>query len=169
MVLDILMNKTQRISSYMNTTEIMDGNEINTSKNSDTWGRSFVKAISWRVLGSIDTLIIALFISQDIEAATLIMSVELVTKLILYTLHERGWGTIAWGRLKNNGVDTWGRALVKSLSWRSLGTLDTVIISYILLGDIKSAMSIGAIELVTKMVLYTLHERGWGHINWGKK
>ncbi|AJR03284.1 hypothetical protein AW14_06090 [Siansivirga zeaxanthinifaciens CC-SAMT-1] len=60
------------------------------------------------------------------------------------------------------------RSIVKSLSWRTIGTLDTVLISWIVTGELTLAFSIGSIELVTKMVLYFFHERIWNSIKWGK-
>ena len=60
------------------------------------------------------------------------------------------------------------RSVVKSLSWRTIGTLDTIIISYIITGKLDLAFSIGGVELVTKMVLYFFHERVWNSIKWGK-
>ncbi len=60
------------------------------------------------------------------------------------------------------------RSIVKSLSWRIIGTLDTVVISWIITGQFALAISIGSIELVTKMVLYFFHERLWNIIKWGK-
>lgn len=60
------------------------------------------------------------------------------------------------------------RSLAKTVSWRILGTLDTVIISYLITGTMRLALSIGLIELVSKMVLYFFHERMWNKINWGK-
>ncbi|TYP99472.1 putative membrane protein [Tenacibaculum adriaticum] len=61
------------------------------------------------------------------------------------------------------------RSIAKSISWRVVGTIDTVLISWIITGEIITAFSIGAIELVTKMVLYFFHERMWNNIKWGKK
>ena len=58
-------------------------------------------------------------------------------------------------------------SLLKTISWRLIGTLDTMLISYILTGKLDIAMSIGGIEVVSKMVLYYLHERAW--IKWQKK
>jgi len=46
--------------------------------------------------------------------------------------------------------------------------MDTVLISFIVTGTIKLALSIGLVELVTKMGLYTIHERIWNKIKWGK-
>lgn len=53
------------------------------------------------------------------------------------------------------------RSIVKSVSWRVVGTIDTIIISWIITGEVKTAFSIGAIELGTKMILYFFHERIW--------
>jgi len=59
-------------------------------------------------------------------------------------------------RLDDNRV-----SLLKTLSWRIIGTLDTMLISYILTGKLDVALSIGGIEVVSKMILYYLHERAW--------
>jgi uncharacterized membrane protein len=60
------------------------------------------------------------------------------------------------------------RSVIKSISWRILGTLDTMIISYLITGDLIMAASIGSIEVFTKMILYYYHERAWNKINIGK-
>jgi uncharacterized membrane protein len=60
------------------------------------------------------------------------------------------------------------RSVVKSLSWRAIGTLDTIAISWIITGAFTLAFSIGMVELITKMVLYFLHERMWNSIKWGR-
>lgn len=55
-------------------------------------------------------------------------------------------------------------SVLKAISWRVVGTIDTMVISYILTGNIKIAVGIGSIEVVSKMILYYLHERVWGKI-----
>lgn len=60
------------------------------------------------------------------------------------------------------------RSIVKSISWRMIGTLDTILISWLITGHLTLAFQIGSIELVTKMVLYFFHERIWNTIKWGK-
>ncbi|MFD1551016.1 hypothetical protein DNU06_04555 [Putridiphycobacter roseus] len=60
------------------------------------------------------------------------------------------------------------RSIIKSISWRTVGTIDTVLISWFVTGTLSLAFSIGAIELLTKMLLYFLHERMWNTISWGK-
>lgn len=60
------------------------------------------------------------------------------------------------------------RSMVKAISWRIIGTMDTIVISWLITGELSLAFSIGAIELVTKMILYFFHERIWNVIKWGK-
>ncbi|APZ46383.1 hypothetical protein BW723_08770 [Polaribacter reichenbachii] len=60
------------------------------------------------------------------------------------------------------------RSIVKALSWRVVGTLDTLIVSYILTGKIALAASIASVDFLTKLILYFFHERVWNKIKWGK-
>ena len=60
------------------------------------------------------------------------------------------------------------RSVVKTISWRTVGTIDTIVISYFITGNLMMAASIGSIEVVTKMILYYFHERGWNKIQLGK-
>lgn len=53
------------------------------------------------------------------------------------------------------------RHILKTITWRIVGTIDTVILGYIITGDINTGLKIGGIELITKMILYYLHERFW--------
>ncbi len=59
------------------------------------------------------------------------------------------------------------RSLVKTISWRTLGTIDTIFISWLIVGDINFAVSIGGVELFTKMILYYFHERLWVRSKFG--
>ena len=61
------------------------------------------------------------------------------------------------------------RSIAKSISWRILGTLDTIVISWLVTHKVSTAFSIGAIEFFTKMILYFFHERLWNIVKWGKK
>ena len=53
------------------------------------------------------------------------------------------------------------RSLLKTISWRIVGTLDTMALGWIITGSPLVGLKIGALELVTKFVLYYLHERAW--------
>ncbi|MCW8896214.1 DUF2061 domain-containing protein [Sulfurimonas sp.] len=60
------------------------------------------------------------------------------------------------------------RSVVKTISWRAVGTLDTIVISYLITGSLTMAASIGSIELITKMILYYYHERAWNKMSFGR-
>ena len=61
-------------------------------------GRSFIKAVSWRAVGSIDTFTISFFITGRVSLAGSIAGVEVVTKILLYYLHERAWAVLPWDK-----------------------------------------------------------------------
>ena len=53
------------------------------------------------------------------------------------------------------------RHIVKTITWRIVGTLDTFLLSWLITGSAKIGAAIGGIEIVTKMILYYFHERAW--------
>lgn len=53
------------------------------------------------------------------------------------------------------------RHLLKTISWRVIGTLDTMILSAIITGSWEIGFTIGGVEVFTKMIFYFLHERAW--------
>ena len=59
------------------------------------------------------------------------------------------------------------RSLAKTISWRALGSLDTFVIAFLITGHASFGAAIASTEVLTKIVLYYLHERGWAHIKWG--
>jgi uncharacterized membrane protein len=60
------------------------------------------------------------------------------------------------------------RSIIKAVSYRLTGTLATILISLLISGRIKVALSIGIVELFTKIGLYYLHERAWNRIPFGR-
>ena len=60
------------------------------------------------------------------------------------------------------------RSLVKAVSWRMTGTMDTIVISFLITGRVKWALSIGGVEVFTKIALYYAHERIWNKISFGR-
>lgn len=67
-----------------------------------------------------------------------------------------------------SGGERHWRSIVKGISWRAIGTVDTMVISYIVTGRVKFALSIGCVELFTKVALFYFHERAWQRIPFGK-
>jgi uncharacterized membrane protein len=53
------------------------------------------------------------------------------------------------------------RHVLKTITWRIVGTIDTIVLSWIITGDFKLGLKIGGVEVITKMILYYLHERVW--------
>jgi uncharacterized membrane protein len=60
--------------------------------------RSILKAITWRILGSIDTFVISYFVTGRLVFALSIASVETFTKIVLFYFHERAWAFVPLGR-----------------------------------------------------------------------
>jgi uncharacterized membrane protein len=60
--------------------------------------RSFIKAISWRITGTIDTFILSYFITGKLSYASTISITEVITKIFLYYIHERVWNRICLGK-----------------------------------------------------------------------
>lgn len=62
------------------------------------------------------------------------------------------------------------RHILKSITWRLVGTIDTVILSWFITGNLKIGLKIGGVEVITKMILYYYHERIWfKYIKLGRK
>ena len=77
------------------------------TRSTESHARSIAKAASWRMTGSLDTFIIAAFITDSPKAAGAVALTEILTKTALYYFHERIWILIPWGkrpssRSKNN-------------------------------------------------------------------
>ena len=53
------------------------------------------------------------------------------------------------------------RHIAKTITWRVIGTLDTMIIAWVITGSWEWGLAIGGVEVFTKMVLYYFHERVW--------
>ena len=92
--------------------------------------RHLAKTLTWRFIATSDTVIIAFLISGDLSSGLKIGGIELLTKMILYYLHERIW-------FKTKFQNSRFRHLIKSFTWRFIGTIDTVIISGVVLGNSK--------------------------------
>lgn len=147
--------------------------------------RSFAKAISWRIVGTLDTFFLSFFIikylgpifglsetGNDLEiaaTASYIAVAEIITKIAIYTVHERVWNRIHWGVMESRKSrhERKLRSLVKMSTWRVLASLDTMVLAYIFTGNIGTAISIGGLEVITKLVLYFFHERVWLKIKFG--
>ena len=128
--------------------------------------RHLVKAVSWRVVGTIDTMLLSWLISGDPMIGVKVGFSEVLTKILLYYLHERAWFKI---NLSKDGIlrESRKRHLAKTVSWRMVGTIDTMILAWIISGNPLTGFKIGLSEVMTKMTLYYLHERVWYKVKFG--
>lgn len=149
------------------------------------WWRSVAKAVSWRAVGTLDTLILSYFLitylgpllglhlaesGEALQTASYIAITEVATKMVFYFLHERGWAAIDWGVSigpAGRRRESLSRTTTKTVSWRTIASLDTVALAWFYTGNIGTALSIGGLEIFTKMLLYFIHERVWARLPFG--
>ena len=122
--------------------------------------RHLAKSFTWRVIGTIDTFIFAWVVTGDLNKGLNLSLVTTITKIIWYYIHEIFW-------FKSNIVDSNKRHLIKTFSWRTIGTVDTIIFGWILTGNPLTGLKIGGSETLSKMILYYGHEKLWYKINFG--
>ena len=61
------------------------------------------------------------------------------------------------------------RSVAKSLTWRIIATIITIITAFAFYGDVTTAMSLGISVNFYKMFGYYVHERIWENTRWGIK
>ncbi|REE27462.1 putative membrane protein [Winogradskyella pacifica] len=122
--------------------------------------RHFAKTITWRIIGTLDTLLLSWYISGDLAIGMKMGAFEMITKMVLYYIHERVWFK---SKIKSSNK----RHILKTFSWRGVGTLDTIILGWLISGNPLTGLKIGGAEVVTKMLLYFGHEKLWYRINYG--
>lgn len=65
--------------------------------------------------------------------------------------------------------ETRARSVSKSLSWRALATLTTIVLVWTFTGQMQVAVAVGSAEVVAKLVIFYAHERAWASLRWGFK
>lgn len=122
--------------------------------------RHLAKSISWRFIGTIDTFIFSWIITGEISEGISISGITTITKLIWYYIHERLW-------FKSTISNANKRHLIKTFSWRGIGTIDTILFSWLITGNPLTGLKIGVFETLSKMLLYYGHEKLWHRIDYG--
>ncbi len=117
-------------------------------------------------MGTIDTILLSWLISGNPLVGLKIGVSEVITKMFLYYLHERIWFNI---NLTKDGriLESRKRHIGKTITWRLVGTLDTMILAWVISGNPLTGFKIGIAEIITKMVFYYIHERVWYRIDYG--
>lgn len=128
--------------------------------------RHIAKTVTWRLVGTLDTIIVSWVVTGNPLTGLQIGLAEITTKMILYYLHERAWFKI---NLSKAGImrESRVRHITKALTWRCVGTMDTMLLAWLITGHPLDGLKIGMFELITKTLLYYLHERAWYKVNYG--
>tara|TARA_B100000427_G_scaffold81432_2_gene66538 strand:+ start:381 stop:887 length:507 start_codon:yes stop_codon:yes gene_type:complete len=161
-----------------------------------TYKRSLYKTFTWRVIASLDTAILAFLFSfygneilfflsnlglftmdyevtettvkESVTDGLLIGTIEIITKLIIYYFHERAW-RIGWNKQSDSFHHSKKRSLYKAITYRIIGSLDTFIISTFIIKSAKLGGGVAIAEIITKPILYYIHERIWDKQKIGNK
>lgn len=120
----------------------------------------FIKSISWRLIGSLDTFLISLILTNQIYFANQITFFDFFSKIFLFYIFEKTW---IQGNFNNKTFNLIGKAVV----WRVIATLATFLLVLIISGEILLGIQISVVELITKLILFVMHEKLW--INYLKK
>ena len=80
--------------------------------------RHVAKSLSWRFIGSLDTLLFAWLVTGNFSDGLNVSLVTTITKLVWYYIHEQFW-------FKSSVADSNKRHIIKTFSWRFVGTIDT--------------------------------------------
>lgn len=122
--------------------------------------RHIAKTITWRIVGTIDTILLSWVISGNPFTGLKIGFAEITTKMLLYYFHERVWFRVRMASSRK-------RHILKAVTWRIVGTIDTMLLAWVITGNPLTGFKIGLAEVITKTVLYYLHEEVWYKINFG--
>lgn len=136
-----------------------------------SYKRHIAKALSWRILASGTTFLIAWFFFREdpsaTEKATSIAIAESIIKITVYYFHERLWIRV---KFKAKILSS-KRHLFKTITWRIIASITTFLLTLIIFKDdpnaSEKATGVMAVETTLKMGFYYVHERLWHKSNFG--
>lgn len=59
------------------------------------------------------------------------------------------------------------RSLMKGLTWRITASVTTMLIVFIMTGNLALVAGVGLADVTLKVFFYYIHERVWGRVHWG--
>jgi uncharacterized membrane protein len=127
-----------------------------TTHTTESHARSLIKGISWRIIGTLDTLLVSYLWTGEFHLAMKIAGAEILTKIVLYYFHER-----AWLYFRKDKEQTHTISAMKGITWRIIGSIDTSLLAWLITGSGYRGLQIGGTEVLTKIFLFYIHERLW--------
>ncbi len=73
----------------------------------ETQTRSVVKALTWRILGTVSTTVLVFIFTRRFSLSLAVGGMEFVSKIGLYWFHERVWDRLRFGRQQVEPVVLW--------------------------------------------------------------
>ena len=64
-------------------------------------------------------------------------------------------------------IDTIGRTLIKSITWRIVALCSAFVVTYAITQDVPLASTISVAQQLASTVWYWIHERVWSRIRYG--
>ena len=131
-----------------------------------SYKRHIAKTVTWRIVATLDTILLSWLITGNPLTGLKIGLVEVFTQMLLYFFHERIWFKKNISK-EAKLFESRKRHISKSITWRIIGTIDTMIIAWVISGNPLIGLKIGLAEIMTKMLIYYVHERVWYRFNYG--
>jgi len=128
--------------------------------------RNIAKSLTWRLIGALDLFAVSWFFTGDPTSGLKMGVADTLTKLVFYYIHERIWVHIDL-RKHSTFQQSRKRHISKAITWRLFSTLWTIVLGWVLLGDLWSGTKISLVESVIQLVLYYFHERVWHRSRYG--
>jgi len=122
--------------------------------------RSRVKALTWRILGTVTTILLSYILIGELDVAFKIGPIDFVVKFITFFAHERLWQIPPLLKLHN-------RRFLKMMLWKVIALSLTISTSFFVTGKMEFALRLGPVDFFSKMFLYYFHEFVWDHISYG--
>jgi len=122
----------------------------------DTWLRSGVKSIIWRICGVIILGAITYAFTRNWIQTGIITILHHSIFLIVFTVHEQ-----AWQKIKKPTSMMW-RSIAKMFTYETLlGNIILGTITYVITGDVKQMTQVTLTYIGIKHIVYVLNEFVW--------
>ena len=123
--------------------------------------RTFLKSLSWRFFATGQTILIAFLLTGTLDVAFKVGLPDFAFKFVSYYVFERLWLFTALQNLQN-------KRIIKMLMWKVVAVSLSMVITYVVTGQISTALRLGPIDTTLKTLILYLHELLWDCIPFGK-
>jgi uncharacterized membrane protein len=133
--------------------------------------RSFLKAITWRIVGTVSLWITVYLFTGRISLAIGISLVDIISNIVLYYCHERIWDWSDWGRRFIDGrfISESKRMIAKAASWKILASIYLfLVVNFLSEQSLIVSSGIVFADAFLNIIEYYFHEYAWNRVKWGR-